>query len=118
MREIPPPQAAFLALDDEHCLTREHEEVLLVVLPVVHRHRLAGAQNAEVDPDLRESRLTLERANRRAPFGVKPGRVARVEHEPALATRYKTVLGRLKARLGDHPREDSRRGPSPAEVVV
>ena len=48
----PAPQRPLLALDDEHGLAREHEEVLLILLPVVAGHRLAGLEHAEVDAEL------------------------------------------------------------------
>ena len=60
MHEVPPAERTLLALDDGECLASEHEEVLLVVLPVVHRHRLAGLENSQVDADLLEIRCALE----------------------------------------------------------
>ena len=52
--EVPGPQAPFLTLDEEQALAREHEEVLLDVLAVVHAVRLAGSEDVDVDPELRE----------------------------------------------------------------
>ncbi len=49
-----------LALDDEHGLAREHEEVLLILLPVIAGHRLARLEHAEVDAELSKARLALE----------------------------------------------------------
>ena len=47
----------LLSFDQEQALTGEHEEVLLRVLAVVHRARLARAQDAETDADLVETRV-------------------------------------------------------------
>src|SRR5207249_11065250 len=72
---------------DEHALAREDEEVLLRVLAVVHRHRLARLHHVEVDPDLPESpELPLEVAVG-AELAVEPGGVLRVEDEPAVPLR-------------------------------
>ena len=60
MHEVPPAERALLALDDRKRLAGEHEEVLLVVLAVVHRHRLARAENGQVDPELLEVGCALE----------------------------------------------------------
>jgi hypothetical protein len=43
----------LLVLHDQEHLAGEDEETLLVGLPVVHRHRLARAEDEEVDADLR-----------------------------------------------------------------
>jgi hypothetical protein len=71
-------------LDQEQALAREHEEVLLLVLAVVHARGLAGGEDADVDPDLGEARLALE-PRVRAVVAVVPGGLAGVQHEPALA---------------------------------
>ena len=105
MHEIPPAQRALFALDDQQRLAGEDEEVLLVGLPVVHGHRLAGPENADVDPDLREVRVTLEVADRRTPFRMAPGRVARIQDEPAVPCGNESVLGRLEPRLRNHRRD-------------
>ena len=57
-------------------LAREHEEVLLVGLPVVHPHRLAALEHVEVDPDLRELVVVAERADAAASLSVAPPSVA------------------------------------------
>src|SRR6185437_3513781 len=60
MEEVPGAEMAFLALDDEVALARQHEERLLVRLGVVEAARLAGLEDGEVDADLREAtRLEL-----------------------------------------------------------
>ena len=102
VHEIPPSQRPLLALDHEHSLTREHQEILLVSLPVVHRHRLAGSQRLDVDPDLREVRVALEVAVEPAPAPLAPSRLRRVHHEPAVAPGDEPVLGRLERLLGNH----------------
>ena len=70
VHEVPLPQRPLLALDDQQRLAREHEEVLLVGLPVVHPHRLARARARRGDAELREvrSRPRSGRA-RRGPGG-------------------------------------------------
>ena len=50
-------------------LAGEHEEVLLVGLRVVHRHRLAGPKDEDADPT-EGTRGPLEVAVRAAPFGL------------------------------------------------
>ena len=87
--EVPPPERALLTLEDRERLAGEDEEVLLVVLPVVHRHRLAGAEDGDVDPELQEVRCTLEAcalelAERAAARAFPPLRLAGVQDEPAL----------------------------------
>ena len=52
MDEVPLAQRPFLAFDDQECLAGEHEEVLLVGLPVVHADGLARAEDEEVGADL------------------------------------------------------------------
>lgn len=47
--EVPLPQRPFLTLDDEQCLAGEHDEVLLILLPVVHGHRLAWPEYVQPD---------------------------------------------------------------------
>ena len=84
MHEVPGPEPPLLALDEQQALAREHEEVLLVVLAVVHACGLAGLQHADIDPDLREPRLALE-PRVGAEVALPPERLARVQHEPALA---------------------------------
>ena len=100
--EVPLPQRPLLALDDQHRLAGHDEEVLLVGLPVIHRHRLARPEHADVDPELREVQLALEVAERRAPLRVVPARVAGVEDEPAVRLRDETIRGLLELRLGNH----------------
>jgi hypothetical protein len=67
VHEIPLPQRPLLPLDDQERLAGEHEEVLLVDLPVVHPHQLAGAEHEQVDPNLGEVHLALERQTLSSP---------------------------------------------------
>src|SRR5262249_41790112 len=76
--------------------------------PVVHADRLAGLEHDERDPELRKVRLRLERgpAGEReivaAPVAADPARVARVQHEPALASGDEAGLGLVERSLGAH----------------
>jgi hypothetical protein len=80
--EIPLAERSFLSLYDRKGLAGDHQEVLLIGLPVVHRHRLAGRQHLDVDPELREVRLvvleSLELAEETATVALVPRSVARV----------------------------------------
>jgi hypothetical protein len=106
MDEVPCPQTPLLALDDQQRLTRDHEEVLLVGLPAVHRHGLARPEYVDGDPELREWELGLavEVAGRAAALAVPPARLAGVQDEPAVAGGDEPVLGRLERRLRNHRR--------------
>jgi len=92
----------LLALDDQERLTGHDEEVLLVDLPVVHRHRLARQEHLDVHADLREVLLALEVAEGTASFAVVPARVARVQDIPPVSGRDEPVLGLLELCLGNH----------------
>jgi len=104
VHEVPPAQRALLALDDQHRLAGEHEEVLLVGFPVVHRHRLARAEQRQVDPELVEVRRTvearaLELAEHPAPRPLPPLRLARVDDEPPVPLGDEAALGLQQLRL-------------------
>ena len=112
MDEVPLPQRALVALDDRKRLAGEHEEVLLVVLPVVHRHRLAGPENGEVDPELLEigcalEPRALELAEDAAALALPPLRLAGVDDEPALPLRDATVLGRDELATREPPAQSA-----------
>lgn len=104
MDEVPLPQRALLALDDQERLAGEDQEILLVGLPVIHRHRLSRLEHEEVDAELRKLRVALEPAHGSAWAAVEPPRVARVQHEPAFALRHEPVLRLLERRLRNHGR--------------
>jgi hypothetical protein len=69
---------------------------------VVHRHRLARTEHEEVDPELRELRLTLEVADGAAPLRVSPAGLAGVEDEPALSLGVESIFGRFEPCLRNH----------------
>ena len=106
MHEVPRAQLSLLALDDQNGFTRDHEEVLLIGLPVVHGHRLARLEHERIDAELVELPPALEvvgdDANGAAAVGVTPLGVAHVEDEPALALGDESMLGLLQLRLGNH----------------
>ena len=105
VHEVPSPERALLALDDQQRLAGHDEEVLLIRLPVVHRHRLARLEYLHVDAELREVLLAFQIAERAAPFDVVPARIARVEHVPAVTGRNEPVLRLLERRLRNHAPE-------------
>src|SRR5690242_5438045 len=80
--EVPLPQKALLSLGDQQALAAEDEEVLLVGFPVVHAHRPARPEDAEVDPDLREALALGLEAAVGPEVVLEPARLARVSHEP------------------------------------
>jgi hypothetical protein len=102
-RTIPP-------LDDEKRLAREHEEVLLLRLPVIRPGRLAGAYDPDRHPEHREGRLGLvfviagERQAAALSRLVEPARVVRVHDERADARRDEARLRLLELCLGNHGR--------------
>lgn len=102
MHEVPPAQRALLPLDDQKRLAREHEEVFLVGLPVVHPHPLAPAEHEEVDPELIELGVVAERAAAPPALGLVPASLARVDDEPSTAGLNETAVGRFERCLGDH----------------
>ena len=105
VHEVPARERALLALDDQQRLADEHEEVLLVGLPVVHRHRLAGLEHDQVDADLQEVRLAFEAAAAPVPRG-DPARLAGVQDEPAFPPARSRPRSARAA-----PREPSGRSP-------
>jgi hypothetical protein len=120
VHEVPLPERTLLPLDDQQRFAFEDEEILLVVLPVVHRHRLARLEQRQVDPELDEIRSALETralelAQDPAAAALPPVCLARVDDEPALPFRDKPVLGRDELRLGNHGREDATSAGSRAE---
>src|SRR5207248_9316397 len=84
--EVPGPQVPLLALDQQQAFAREDEEVLLHVLAVVHARRLTRVDDADVDAELSETVIALE-GRVLAVVALVPLRVARVQHEPAVAAR-------------------------------
>ena len=99
--EVPLPERPLLALDDEQGFAGKDEEVLLVRLPVVHRHRFTRAEHDDADTELWEVRLAVESQNRLPLPAVPTGRSG-VEDEPPLAGCHQPVLGLSKRSLRDH----------------
>src|SRR6478735_803509 len=87
--EIPPVKPPLLAFDDCDAFAAEHEEVLLLGLPVVGRSHLACTSDAKRHPKHWKERLGLVRipaGQWQAPTLLRligPARRAYVEHEPA-----------------------------------
>ena len=104
MDEVPAAQRPLLPFDHQDRLAREDHEVLLVLLPVVHRHHLARVERDEVHADLAELRLAFEVGVRAASLARPPGRLVCVDDEPALALGDETVLRLLEPRLRNHRR--------------
>ena len=106
VHEVPLPQRALLALDDEQRLAREHEEVLLIGLPVVHRHRLARPEHDEVDPDLREVRVSPSKSQtRRAPVRWRHAhraRSGRTSRRPSGRARARSARAGPREPSSDH----------------
>ncbi|MBA3567070.1 MAG: hypothetical protein H0W31_09505 [Actinobacteria bacterium] len=100
---VPRAQAPLLAFDQKQAFAGEHQEVLLGIFAVVHRARLAGAQDAETEAELRESRIrALEGRVETETVGLEPLRVARIEHEPAFSGRSGSRFGLLERGLRYH----------------
>src|SRR5205085_11784587 len=93
VEEVPRAEPTLLALDEQHALTGENEEVFLRRLGVVQAVRLTGRQHVESDAELPElGSPALERALRArrltlAVLGRQPLGFAYVHDEPALASR-------------------------------
>ena len=100
MDEVPGLQAALLTLDHEHALAGDDEEVLLAALAVVEA-ALAGADDLDAEAELAALRVALELGVLPALLARDPGRLARVEHEPARARGERPELGLLQLRFGD-----------------
>ena len=108
MDEVPRLQPLLRSLDQQQALAAEHEEVLLLVLAVIHARGLTGLENADVEPQLGEALISLE-AGVGAELAVEPARVAHVEDEPARSSRGKPALSGLKRSLGNHARDYAQR---------
>ena len=100
MDEVPLLQAALLTFDHEQAFAGDDEEVLLAALAVVQAV-LTGPENLDPEAELSELLLPLEVGVLPAVVAADPGRVARVEHEPAVALDHEAELGLLQLRLGN-----------------
>src|SRR5690242_8781257 len=106
VHEVPGPQRPLLAFDDQDRLTGQDEEVLLIGLPVIHRHRLTGGEPCQVDPQLVEVAAAvqfgaLELAEDSSPGSLQPLRLASIEHEPAVTPGDEAPGGGHQLRLRD-----------------
>jgi len=102
VHEVPLLERALLRFHDQQRRPGKHEKILLIRLPVVHRHRVAGPEDDDVDPELREEGLALETAERRPAFRVVPARVLRAQDEPPVALRDAAGVGLFERSLGNH----------------
>ena len=100
--EVPLAKRPLLSFRYEERLAVENEEILLVSLPVVHRHRVARIEDEQVDPVLLELGLAVEAHHAPARPAVVPHGVARVDDEPALAAGGEAVLGLFEPGFGNH----------------
>ena len=81
----------------------EHEEVLLVGLAVVQRARLSWPHDRDRVADLLERHgVALEHAGVGEVAAAHPGRVAHVDHEPAVGGRHEARVRLLHPRLRNH----------------
>jgi hypothetical protein len=101
VHEVPCSQAPLFAFDNQQRLARDEEEILLIGLPVVHRHRVAGAEHDRAHAELFEPGLPLELGVRTATFAVPPWGLARVDDEPTFAVCGEAVIGLLERRFGN-----------------
>ena len=110
--EVPGAERPLLLLDHEEARPREHEEVLLARLGVVHPARLAGLQHREREARLGEAlrldvrplgehprRRSRARTGRRTRRSGSRRRLAGVDHEPARGRRAPARLPRPRAAL-------------------
>jgi hypothetical protein len=100
--EIPCPERPLLAFGDQERFAREDEEVLLIVLVVVHGHRLPGTEDADVEAQLRPLDVSLEECELAQRAIVSPARILRVEDKPAFADGNTPGAGVLERGFGHH----------------
>src|SRR5215208_6828397 len=100
VHEVPLSKPPLLALDDEKRFARQHEEILLVGFPVVHRHRFARPKKREIDPELLEVGVALVRplevAQRSTTRALPPLRFKCVENKPTIPLWHKATVGLYK----------------------
>jgi hypothetical protein len=103
MDEVPGTEPSLLALDQKQTLTRQHKEVLLCILCVVQRIRLARTEDANAEADLIEACvLGLEGGVQAATVRLEPRDTARVDDKPTLSGRTYAALDPLEGSLGNH----------------
>src|SRR4029077_14004512 len=103
MEEVPGSEESLLALDEQPALTGQNEKRLLVRLGVVDA-ALAGLEDGQIDPELREldrrlAGLVGEPTRRTPRLGREPLGIAHVDDEPTLRHRDKPGAGVLKPRF-------------------
>ncbi len=108
MDEVPGLQLALLALDHEHALAGDDEEVLLARLAVVHAGGLAGLEHGDAHAELGEVAVPFEVSPAAEPLPLPPAGVPRVEHEPARASCAEAFGQLVELRLGDHQPKSGR----------
>ena len=102
--EVPGREPPLLTLDQEQAFAREHQEVLLLVLSVVHARGLAGSEDADVDAHLGKARIRAFEPRIGAEVSVEPAALLCVDDEPSLGCGHDALRGRLVRRFGDHGR--------------
>src|SRR6478609_4748086 len=103
MEEVPGSEESLLPLDEQPALTGQNEEGLLIRLGVVDA-ALAGLEDGQIDPELRELDRRLAvlvgEPTRRAPrLRREPLGIAHVDDKPTLRDRSKPGAGVLKPRF-------------------
>src|SRR3954468_20171124 len=93
MEEVPGSQESLLALHEQPALTGQNEERLLIRLGVVDA-ALAGLEDGQIDPELREldrlfAVLVGEPTRRTPRLGREPLGIAYVDDEPTVRHRGK-----------------------------
>ena len=94
-------QRTLLALDQQQALAGQDEEILLVLLAVVHARRLPRLEDADVEAELREALIAFE-ARVGTVVTLEPARLAGVDDEPALALRREAFADTVERCLGNH----------------
>jgi hypothetical protein len=103
VHEIPRAQPALLAFHDQQSFARDDEKILLIRLPVIHRHRLARLQYEGIDAELgRVAPLALEvvgdDTDSAAALRVPPLGLAHVQDVPTRSGRGEPMLGLFERR--------------------
>src|SRR5205823_11781622 len=75
VEEVPCREGPLASFDNQCATTRENEERFLALLAVIHAQSLAALQDADVDPEVREPLLPLERAVRAECSFIFPARL-------------------------------------------
>ena len=101
---VPRPQRSLLTLNYQRACTGEDEESLLRLLAVVHPKYLAWLKHVDVDPELWEATLALERAVHAQRAFIAPPRLTRVQDKPAIHVRDESVPRHPQRSFGHHGR--------------